>query len=334
MALITARTRCGVLAPQDARELVLPVLAIDVRGQSAFERVVRPLLAAAVGVRIDEGRARDDLECAVRGAAECGATLLEACASAAWGRLLVDAPRRIDQGLAVLERTTTLLAHGDAPSLEHEAQHHRAAALIVAGRWADALSPLALARAAARAERALESEVLSASLELIARLALGESDSANEASSTLGGARIGTAKGRAAALAWVAKCLEALAAGEREAAEDALAEATARSCEVRESDADAIVLVEILTILFDALKGIRIDVVAQAEELERFAVERGFSSYYWLDVLGTVLERIEDDATRLPMQDALGRIVVLLGPAGRSAGNRRTSAPPPPESFG
>ena len=328
IAVAAARVREGVLTSEAGLDLVAPLETGDGRTRSAFDRVVRPLLAAAIGVRIDEGRARDDLERAVRAANESGATLLEACASAAWGRLLVDAPLRADQGLAVLERATTLLAHGDAPSLEHEAEHHRAAALIVQGRWKEAVPALQSAREAAHAERAIEAEVLSASLEVVAHLALGDHDPAREAAMALGEARIGTARGRAAALAWIAKCLEALASGDREAAEDALAEASARSREAGADSADAYVLVEVLNMLFDAAKGSLADVVAPAAELERFAAERGFTSFYWFDVLRSVLGRVDDPAVRGPMLDVLGRVALLLGPASRIARDRRTSAPP------
>lgn len=327
-AIAAARVRSGELTSGAALDLVAPLETGDGRTRSAFDRVVRPLLAAAIGVRIDEGRARDDLERAVRAANESGATLLEACASAAWGRLLVDAPQRVEQGLAVLERATTLLAHGDAPSLEHEAEHHRAAALIVQGRWKESVPRLRAAREAAHAERAVEAEVLSASLEVVAHLALGDHDPAHEAAQALGDARIGSARGRAAALAWIAKCLEALASGDRDAAEDALAEASARSREPGADSADAYVLVEVLNMLFDAAKGSLPDVVAPATELERFAAERGFTSFYWFDVLRSVLERIDDPIVRAPMQDVLARVALLLGPASRIARERRTSAPP------
>jgi hypothetical protein len=229
----------------------------------------------------------------------------------------------------VLERATTLLAHGDAPSLEHEAEHHRAAALIVQGRWREAVPRLHAAREAAHAERALEAEVLSASLEVVAHLALGDHDPAREAAAALGDARIGTARGRPAAFAWIAKCLEALVSGDREAAEDALAEASARARETEsEQHADAYVLAEVLAMLFDAVKGNLPDVMVPAAELERFAAERGFTSFYWFDVLRSVVERVDDPLVRVPMLDVLGRITLLLGPASRIARDRRTSAPP------
>ena len=330
IAHAASRVKSGELASGTALDLVAPLeSAGDGRPRATFDRVVRALLAAAIGVRVDEGRARDELERAVRLANESGATLLEASASAAWGRLLVDVPQRVDTGLAVLERASTLLAHGDAPSLEHEAEHHRAAALIVQGRWKDAVPHLQAAREAAHAERALDSEVLSASLEVVAHLAGGQHEPAREAAAALGEARIGTAGGRAAALAWIARCLESLASGDREAAEDAHAEAMARSRESGVDSADAYVLVEILALLFDAAKGSAPDVHGVASELERFASERGFTSFYWLDVLRSVVGHVVEQDARAAMLDVLARVAIMLGPASRLARERRTSAPPP-----
>ena len=328
IAIAAARVRSGELSSGAALDLVAPLESAD-RPRNALDRVVRPLLTAAIGLRTDEGRARDDLERAVRAASEHGAPLLEACASAAWGRLLVDAhaPLRTEQGLLVLERAATLLAHGDAPSLEHEAEHHRAAALVVQGKWKLAIPRLHAAREAAHAERALEAEVLSASLEVVAHLALGDHDPAHEAAAALGEARIGTARGRAGAFAWIAKCIEALASGEREAAEDALAEAAARAREA-DDDADAFVISEVLALLFDAAKGALPDVAAGVAELERFTSERGFTAFYWFDVLRSVIERVDDPAMKTPMLDVLSRVIVLLGPGSRIARDRRTSAPP------
>jgi len=328
IAHIASRVKAGELASGTALDLVAPLETGEGRARVPFDRVVRALLAAAIGVRTDEGRARDDLERAVRSANESGATLIEACASAAWGRLLVDAPLRVEQGLAVLERATTLLAHGDAPTLEHEAEHHRAAALIVVGRWKDAVPRLRAAREAAHAERAVESEILSASLEVVAHLAIGDHDPAREAAAALGAARIGTAGGRAAAHAWIARCLEALASNDREAAEDAHAEASARAREAGTDSADAYVLVEVLAMLFDAARGVLHDVHGPAAELERFAAEHGFTSFYWFDVLRSVVDRVDEVAARTSMHDALARVALLLGPASRLARERRTSIPP------
>jgi hypothetical protein len=85
--------------------------------------------------------------------------------------------------------------------------------------------------------------------------------------------------------------------------------------------------------LFDVARGssaspMAPEVAAPAAELERFAAERGFTSFHWFDVLRSVLQRVDDPALRGPMQDVLERVTLLLGPASRIARDRRTSAPP------
>ncbi|MDB4944581.1 MAG: Serine/threonine protein kinase PrkC, regulator of stationary phase [Labilithrix sp.] len=323
-----SQVRTGELAPGAALDLVAPLDAGDGRARTAFDRLTRPLLAAAIAVRLDEGRARDELERATRAALDQGVPLLEAFASGAWGRLLVDAPHRAAQALGVLDRAATLLAHGDAPGLLHEAEHHRGAAHVVRGQWKEAIPRLRAAREAARAEGNLEAEVLSASLEVVAHLVLGDRDPARDASAALGSARIGAARGRAGAFAWIARCLEALAAGEAEGAEDALAEATARARDGAGDHLDAHVLVEVLAMLFDAAKGALPDVAATVAELERLAADRGFLASYWLEALRSVLERVDDAVIRTPMLEVLARVTMLLGPGSRMARDRRTSAPP------
>jgi serine/threonine protein kinase len=330
IAHTAARVRLGEIDPGAALDLVRPLDAGDARTPPPFDRVVRALLLSAICVRLDEARARDELERAVRLAAESGTTLLEACAASAWGRLLVENPARVDRGLAVLERASTLLAHGDAPTLEHEAEHHRAAALLVQGRWDEAVPVLQRARAAAHAERAVQLEVLSASLEVVAHLAKGDAAASGEAIATLGDARIGTAGGRAAGLAWLARSLDAMASGDREGAETALAEARARVREAGGESADAYVLVEVLGLLFDAARGDTVDVATAASDLERFAGEHGFASHYWFEVLRAVVERTTEPAGREAMLDVLSRVTLLLGPTSRLSRERRTSAPPPP----
>ncbi len=328
IAHTAARVRKGEIQAGVALDLVKPIEAADPRPATHFDRVVRALCAASTYEQHDESRAREELERALRTASDSGTTLLEACATTAWGKLLVDTPNHVDQGLGLLERATTFLAHGDAPTLEHEAEHHRAAALVMLGRWSEAIPHLRSAREAAHAERAIELEVLSASLEAFAHLALGDRASAREATATLGEARIGGASGRAAALAWVARAVEALASGDREEAEDALAEARARAREASLDTPDAFVLVEVLGLLFESAHGHLPDVFAPAAEIERFAQEHGFRSFHWFDVLRSVVDRLDDPAVKSAMQGTLGKLTLVLGPQSRLARERKTSAPP------
>lgn len=320
-AHVGARVRGGDVASAES-------LAVLEQGGAPLDRLVRALSIASASFHVDDARARDELEVALKIAVESGATLLEARAATALGALLVEVPTRASQALAVLERASTLLAHGDAPSLEHEAEHHRAAALVVSGRFDEAVQHLRAAREAAHAERAVDREVSSASLEIVTLLAVGDRVPAREAAAALGDARIGRTSGRAAAFAWMARSLDMLVAGERGPAEDALAEARARAREPERGPSDAYVLVEVLALLFDAARGQLPDVVGAASELERIAQEHGFSACYWFSVLHAVIERV-DGPERAPMSDALARLTLLFGPSSRVARERRTSAPPP-----
>lgn len=128
-ALAASRAKSGEVVGSDEELAPLPSESATQRARaSAADRVARGLLAAYAAERIDRDRAREDLERAVRAANEGGGTLIEACAAVAWGRHLVSAPARHEQAIAALERARTLLAHGDAPGLEQEAEHLLAAA--------------------------------------------------------------------------------------------------------------------------------------------------------------------------------------------------------------
>ncbi len=329
IAHVASRVRSGELEPGAALDLIAPLGAHEPRALPRLDRVVRSLSVAVAAARIDDLRARDELERAAAIAAETGTTLLDARAATALGSLLATSPTRAAEGLAALERASTLLAHGDAPGLEHEAEHQRAAALVVRARWADAIPHLRAAREAAHAERATDAETMSASIEVVAQLACGQRALAHEAALVLGDARMAAASARVAALGWVARALDALAAGELDRAEDALAQAEARVREPSPEGADAYVLVEVLGMLFDAARGALHDLAGPVGDLERFAQERGFDAFHWLDVLRAVLANVDDAAARQTMEGALDRISAVLGPSSRLARERRTSAPPP-----
>ena len=327
IAHAAARVRRGELDRGVAFDLVAPLLTGgDGRGDAPFHVVVRALSVAALAG--EETRAFVELERAERIAAETGTTLLDASAATALGILFVSESPRDERGLLALERAGTLLAHSDAPSLEHEAEHHRATVLIALGRWADALAHLRAAREAARAERAGELEILSASFEVLADLAIGDLHGAYEAAALLGDSRLSTSKGRTAALAWVARALASLSASNHEGAEDALTEAEARMREANRTSADVYILVEILGILFDAARGALPDLVGPATNLERFAEEHGFEAFFWLDLLGAIVARMPDADVSAKMASALTLLDPVLGPQSRLARERRTDAPP------
>lgn len=328
IAHAAARVRRGELDRVVALDLVAPLLAggADARAEAPFQVVVRALCVATISN--DEALASFELERAERIAAETGTTLLDASAATALGILLATQSPRDERGLFVLERAGTLLAHGDAPSLEHDAEHHRATVLIAFGRLADAVVHLRAARGAAHAERAGELEVLSASLEVLVQLAIGEIGAAYEVAAILGDARLSTVQGRTAALAWIARALSSLSASDREGAEDALAEAEARVREADRQSADVYIVVEVLGMSFDAARGALPDIAGPAASLERFAEEHGFEGFYWLELLGAIFARIPEPEIASKMADALARLDPVIGPHSRLARERRTDAPP------
>ncbi|OJY21054.1 MAG: hypothetical protein BGO98_13850 [Myxococcales bacterium 68-20] len=327
IAHAAARVRQGELDRGVAFDLVAPLLiGGDGRGDAPFHVVVRALALAVLAG--EETRAFVELERAERIAAETGTTLLDASAATALGTLLVSESPRDERGLLVLERAGTLLAHSDAPSLEHQAEHHRATVLFALGRWAEALTHLRAARDAARAERAGDLELLSASFEVLANLAIGDLHAAYEAAALLGDSRLSTTKGRTAALAWVARALASLSASDHEGAEDALTEAEARMREADRSSADVYILVEVLGIIFDAARGALPDLVGPATNLEQFAEEHGFEGFFWLDLLGAIVARMSDADVSAKMARALTLLDPVLGPQSRLARERRTDAPP------
>lgn len=322
IAQAAARVRRGELDRVVALDQVAPLAQADGRVEAPFHVVVRSLASAAFS---DSPRAAADLERAERTAAETGTTLLDAASAAAFGAVLAMVSPRDERGLPVLERAGTLLAHGDAPSLEHEAEQHRAIVLIALGRWGDAVVHLRAAREAAHAERAGELEIMSAALETVAELALGNTQAAYEAAAILGDARLAGAKARTAALAWVARALASLSASDREGAEAALKQAEARARAADRKNVDVFVLVEILGILFDSARGAAPSLEGSAAVLGRFAEERAIDSFHWLDLLNAIVERIADGDIRGKMGDALSRLVAVAGSLARE---RQAYVPP------
>jgi eukaryotic-like serine/threonine-protein kinase len=342
IAQVAARVRRGELDRGVARDLVTPLGHDDAR--APFDFVIRALSAGALSPALaddlPDNRMSADLERAERIAAETGTTLLDASAATALGTLLATLSPRDEKGLLALERAGTLLAHGDAPSLEHEAEQHRATVLIALGRWADAIVHLRAAREAAHAERAGELEILSTALETLAELAVGDAKAAQESVAILGDARLGAIKNaRTAAIAWVARALASLSqdesAGRDNAAEDALTEAEARVREADRTLADIYILVEILGMLFDAARGALPDMSGPAATLEKFAEDHGFEAFYWFDLLGAIVKNLPPSHKKESetMSGVLERLAPFLGPGSRLARERRTDAPPGASSL-
>ncbi len=270
--------------------------------------VLRSLLLGPLAFRMDDHVARACFERAAQLAAETGATLLEARALAALGGMLIEVPGRLSQGLAALERVTTLLRDADAPSLEHLAAHNRGVAYVVEGRFAEAAEQFHRAREVARGETPLEIEILSGAQELSARLAAGDVDGARALARLLDLSRNVPVAPREATLVRVACSLVPLLDGDLAAARADIARARAQSA----GAGDALLLAGALDVIHASAAGEPIDFLASAAELHRLAEEHGFAAFYWFDLLRAIVGHVAEPL-REPMTHAVDRLVVLLG---------------------
>jgi hypothetical protein len=232
--------------------------------------------------------------------------------------MLVEIPERVEQGLSVLERATTLLAHGDAPSLEHIAEHNRGAALIIQGRYAEAGPHLRRAREAAKGELSLEHEILSCMDEGLSTLCLGQKEAAARIVEEMSDARIAQVSPRTAAYCHVVRSMYAMLFQETNRARAELRRANQRAAEAEAEGGDAYLLAEALGILYAAARDEEIDLLARAGELQKLAQDRGFVHFYWFEVLRAIVRQLRPPELRATVAETLDRLVVLLGPASHS----------------
>ena len=319
MAQIAAGCMAGTMPTSTGLVEMLRLRDGEREPPTAFNGLVRGLLLGVAGFRGDEHLARQQLERAARAAADTGNTLLEARAMVAWGGTLVEIPSRVDQGLSVLERATTLLAHGDAPSLEHIAEHNRGAALIIQGRYAEAAEHLSRARAAAKGELSSEHEMISCTNEAFAHIFLGRYDAARQALEELTDKRLSTISARSAAFAHVARSLHALLFQSLDVAFAELRRALSRAKDAEADAGDVTLLAELLGILYASARGEPVDLLPRAGELEKLAQDHGFASFYWMANLRSAVGQIRDDALRAVVEETLGRLTVMLEPMSEAA---------------
>jgi serine/threonine-protein kinase len=277
---------------------------------SPLSQITRALLLGPLAFRVDDHTARASFERAAQLASDAGATLLEARALASWGGMLIEVPGRLQQGLTVLERVTTLLLHADVPSLEHLAAHNRGAAFIVQGMWAEAAEQFRRAREVAAGEAPLEFEILSGALELTARLAAGDRANARVVARLLELSRNVPVAPREALLVTVACSLAKLFEGDLAGARKDLETTSDRS-----TAGDALLLARALEVVYAAAAGETVDYLSSAAELHRTAEEHGFAAFYWFDAIQSIVKHLEDPALRGAAGHATDRLVVLLAPA-------------------
>jgi serine/threonine-protein kinase len=326
MAQTCAASIAGTVPMSSAITELLRLRDADPQPPTSFNILVRALLLGLVGFRADEHLARENLERAAKLAAETSNTLLETRAMVAWGGMLVEIPDRVEQGLAVLERATTLLGHGDAPSLEHIAEHNRGAALVIQGRYSEAAPHLRRAREAAKGELSLEHEMLSCMNEGFSHICLGNRDAAASVVNEMTDARLAACSPRTAAYSHVVRSMYAMLFHSSETARAELRRAHACAATAEAEGADAYLLAEALGILYASARHEDIDLLTRAGELEKLAQDRGFVSFYWFDVLRAMVAQIRDAAVRLAVGETLERLIVLLGHADQPAKSGRNSA--------
>ena len=319
MAQIAAGCMAGTIPTSTGLVEMLRLRDGEREPPTAFNGLVRAILLGVAGFRGDEHLARQQLERAARAAADTGNTLLEARAMVAWGGTLVEIPSRVDQGLSVLERATTLLAHGDAPSLEHIAEHNRGAALIIQGRYAEAAEHLSRARVAAKDELSPEHEMISCTNEAFAHIFLGRYEAARQALDELTDRRLATVSARTGAFAHVARSLYALLFQSLDVAFAELRRALTRAKDAEADAGDVTLLAELLGILYASARGEPVDLLPRAGELEKLAQDHGFASFYWMANLRSAAGQIRDDALRVVIEETLERLVVMLEPMSDAA---------------
>jgi serine/threonine protein kinase len=318
VTLQMAEGAAGLIAGASQTSSSLPALVAlrnaDTEAPSLLTNIVRASLLGMAAFRSDEHLAREQLERATRLAADAGTTLIEARLSVAWGGLLLEIPSRVEQGLRVLERASTLLAHGDAPSLEHIAEHNRGSALILDGRYAEGARHLARARAAGKGELPLEHEVLSCTNEALAWLFDGDGDAALRTLNALSQSQLATVSARAVGFVHLARSIHALLFDGLDAAQVELRRALARAEEASTEGGDMRLLGEMLSVLYATARGEPVDLLARAAELEALAHERGFASFYFLNNLRAAVAHVRDQAMRASLSETLERLSLMLGP--------------------
>jgi hypothetical protein len=314
MAHVAAGMIGGTVTPSSAITDVLRLRDADREPPSPYMSLARALILGLIGFRADEHMAREQLERATKIAAETGVTLLETRALVAWGGMLVEIPERVEQGLGVLERATTLLAHGDAPSFEHIAEHNRGAALVIQGRYTEAAPHLRRARTAAKGELQLEHEILSCMNEGLSYVALGDRDATARIVDELSDARIALCSARTAAYCYVVRSMYSTLFETPDRAEAELRRAHQSAAAAEAEGADVYLLAEALGILHAVARHEEVDILARAGELQRVAQDRGFVSFYWFEVLRAMVSRMRGGELKERVGEALEKLVVLLGP--------------------
>lgn len=313
MADHCARALLGEVPRSWARDECLKLRDVEGLPLSPLQTFIRALLIAFATANADQHVTREQLERASKLAVESGATLLEVRAMVSWGGLLLELPGRVDQGMGVLDRAAALLDGAEAPSLQYIAEHNRGAALLIQGRYREAAPHPRRARQAAAGELSLDHELLSATNEILALLALGERARAEEVLGEVDRLATERARPRTRMHLRCVRSLAALEAGDLTRAEAALGLADIDKADV-EASSDGYLFAEALGIVYASARGEAPDFLERAGALEKVAQDRGSPSFYFLRVAEAVAGRVGDPDLRGRLGAALSRLSLLLDP--------------------
>lgn len=316
-----ARTIAGVAAAIGGAEATDRWL-VDARRVQAelpatmpLEDVTRSLAVGILAFRADEHLAREQMERAIRISFEVGSTLFEARALVNWSAVMLSA--KSDQGLLGLARATALLAGRDATSLEQMAEHNMGAGLMVAGRFGAAVAHLERAVRLARAERRDEYTALAAANLAFARSTQPDDDAFARALGELSSADFERASARAKSFVKTVRSIYALRRLDADAAQREIDEARALGSEAGLPGTDAWLMAEAIGLVVSSARGEPLDLLARAAEIEHVATERGFASFFWLELMTQALTHVPDETLRNALLGPMARLSVLLGPAGK-----------------
>lgn len=283
----------------------------------------RLLQAALVGTlaRSSEPPAIAELERAAILATEVRMALLEACVLVDLGRLYTRSPATREAGLGWLVRVRALVAHGEAPTLEHASLHEQGSTALAQGRFGVAAAHYQSARRIAAACRLHDASILSCALEALALLAAGDRAAASSCAEELVDARLLAAGAPATALALVLRALLALTGDDvaRARSEIERASRVARSAPRAE---DARSFVAIVAALLDEIAEGSLEPLAVALEAHPSEAARSLS------VLRAIAVHARSEPLRLSLEAAVERALALAGPV--STAEHPTDAPPPP----
>lgn len=313
MADYCARALLGEMPRSAARDECLKLRDLEGLPLSPLQTFIRALLIAFATANADQHVTREQLERASKLAVESGATLLEVRAMVSWGGLLLELPGRVDQGMGVLDRAAALLDGAEAPSLQYIAEHNRGAALLIQGRYREAAPHPRRARLAAAGELSLDHQLLSATNEVLALLALGERAQAAAVLREVDALATEKARARTRMHLRCVRSLAALEDGDLDAAEALLGLADLDKTEI-EASSDGYLFAESLAIVYASARGEAQDFLERAGALEKVAQDRGSPSFYFLRVAEAVASRVNDVDLRGRLRAALSRLALLLDP--------------------